>query len=257
MPTVRSAIAYPNWCTSQITFNWAASTDNVGVTGYKIYRSGPDGTYTFTYTDTRYPNNSFNSYGFDGKNLLAGTTYSYTIAAFDAAGNMSNQTSPISVTTCIKPVMVYPNGGETLTTGSSIDLKWRSPTSNNSVINYNSSFYLVSASDPYWKVLEIKKDVASNAGENTTSWTVTTNGASVAYGGLAKDLGPGQYYIRICPAGTTEYWITGATSLNCDDSDAPVTIAVQSTSQLDRQNLLASLIKSLLLIIENLKQLAE
>src|SRR5882724_6206253 len=71
---------------SQINLSWSASTDNVGVTGYRIYRSGSQvGTSTSTsYQDT---------------GLSASTSYSYTVAATDAAGNVSAQSSSASATT--------------------------------------------------------------------------------------------------------------------------------------------------------------
>ena len=71
---------------SQIHLSWTASTDNVGVTGYRVFRGGTQvGTSTTTtYSDT---------------GLAASTTYSYTVAAYDAAGNLSAQSQPASATT--------------------------------------------------------------------------------------------------------------------------------------------------------------
>ncbi|MDX6343577.1 MAG: hypothetical protein QOH87_3715 [Trebonia sp.] len=70
---------------SQVALSWTASTDNVGVTGYRVYRNGalvasPSGT---SYTDT---------------GLTDGTAYSYTVAAVDAATNTSAQAGAVSVT---------------------------------------------------------------------------------------------------------------------------------------------------------------
>jgi len=66
---------------------WTASTDNVGVAGYKIYRNGnpqPIGTSpTPGYTDT---------------GLQPETTYSYRVSAYDEAQNESGQSSPPAVT---------------------------------------------------------------------------------------------------------------------------------------------------------------
>ncbi|MGY1773490.1 GDSL-type esterase/lipase family protein [Blastococcus sp. SYSU D00813] len=69
----------------QVALSWAASTDNVGVTGYRVRRGGsliasPTGT---SYTDTGRTN---------------GTQYSYTVSAVDAAGNESAQTSAVTAT---------------------------------------------------------------------------------------------------------------------------------------------------------------
>ena len=72
--------------TGQVTPTWKASSDNVGVTGYRIYRDGTqvgsvNGT-TLTYIDTG----------------LARGTYSYTVRAIDAAGNLSDPSKTESVT---------------------------------------------------------------------------------------------------------------------------------------------------------------
>lgn len=71
---------------TQITLSWNLSTDNVGVAGYKIYR---DGEFITTSTVTPWQNTG----------LTPGTTYSYTISAFDGAGNESAQTAPVVATT--------------------------------------------------------------------------------------------------------------------------------------------------------------
>jgi chitodextrinase len=75
---------------SQIDLSWSASTDNVGVTGYKVYRGGSQiaTTTSTTYSDT---------------GLTPSTTYTYTVTAYDAAGNTSTQSSPASATTQAPP----------------------------------------------------------------------------------------------------------------------------------------------------------
>ncbi len=85
-PTVPTGLSVTGTTTSTVSLAWTASTDNVGVAGYKLYRGGAQvGTSSVTsYTDT---------------NLNASTTYSYTVSAYDAAGNNSAQTSPVSATT--------------------------------------------------------------------------------------------------------------------------------------------------------------
>ncbi|MGE5549953.1 MAG: PKD domain-containing protein [Bacteroidota bacterium] len=69
-----------------VTLIWSASTDNMGVTGYKVYR---DGTETGTSTDTRFVDTE----------LTPNATYTYTVSAFDAADNESDASTPITVTT--------------------------------------------------------------------------------------------------------------------------------------------------------------
>ncbi|WP_275667929.1 discoidin domain-containing protein [Paenibacillus oryzisoli] len=71
---------------SQIDLSWAASTDNVGVTGYDVFRGAAlvGSSTTTSFTDT---------------GLTASTTYSYTVKAKDAASNVSAASNTISATT--------------------------------------------------------------------------------------------------------------------------------------------------------------
>ncbi|KWX87984.1 endo-inulinase, partial [Paenibacillus riograndensis] len=71
---------------SSVTLGWTASTDNVGVTGYRIYRGGVQvaTSTTATYTDS---------------GLTAGTAYTYTVKAKDAAGNISAASNSVTATT--------------------------------------------------------------------------------------------------------------------------------------------------------------
>ena len=68
--------------TDQIDLSWDASTDNIGVTGYKIYRDG-GGTPIATVTGTTYQDTGLNS----------STSYTYNVSAVDAASNESAQSS--------------------------------------------------------------------------------------------------------------------------------------------------------------------
>jgi len=85
---------------SSINLSWNPSTDDVGVTGYIVRRGGiqvatPVGT---SYADT---------------GLASGTTYSYSVAARDAAGNNSSFSASASATTAGTP----PSGGIPATLG--------------------------------------------------------------------------------------------------------------------------------------------
>ena len=85
-PTVPGALSASAVSSSQINLSWTASTDNVGVTGYNVYRAGVKiGTA---------PSNSYQDGG-----LSASTSYSYNVSAFDAAGNTSAQSAGASATT--------------------------------------------------------------------------------------------------------------------------------------------------------------
>jgi hypothetical protein len=85
-PSVPTGLTSPGRTSSSVSLSWNASTDNTGVTGYQILRGGsPVGTSSTT--------------GFTNTGLAAATSYTYTIRAYDAAGNYSAASSPLTVTT--------------------------------------------------------------------------------------------------------------------------------------------------------------
>ncbi|MGL2967094.1 reprolysin-like metallopeptidase [Flavobacterium sp. XGLA_31] len=79
--------------TTQRTTNlaWTASTDNVAVAGYDIYKNGVLLGSTTTVT------------GYAVSGLTYATTYSFTVKAKDAAGNVSNASNTVNVTTLTPP----------------------------------------------------------------------------------------------------------------------------------------------------------
>jgi len=77
---------------SSVTLMWSPSTDNVGVTGYRIYR-GSTLSVTVSGTET-----SFTVTG-----LSAATSYTFTVRAIDAAGNESAASNTVQVTTASAP----------------------------------------------------------------------------------------------------------------------------------------------------------
>jgi len=85
-PTAPTGLTAGTVTETSVALSWTASTDNVKVTGYDVYRGTTKvGSSTgTTYTDT---------------GLTAGTAYSYTVRAKDAAGNVSAPSSALAVTT--------------------------------------------------------------------------------------------------------------------------------------------------------------
>ena len=69
-----------------VNLGWSMSSDDTGVTGYHVYRNG---TLLITLTAPRD--------GYSDSGLAAGT-YTYTVAAFDAAGNTSAPSTGASAT---------------------------------------------------------------------------------------------------------------------------------------------------------------
>src|SRR5439155_10294752 len=85
-PSVPANLSATAVSTSQINLSWTASTDNVGVSGYRVYR---DGSQVAISAQT----------SFADTGLAASTTYAYAMTAFDAAGNASALSSSVSATT--------------------------------------------------------------------------------------------------------------------------------------------------------------
>jgi len=92
-PTIPTNLTATAISSSQINLAWTASTDNVGVTGYRIYRCQGSGCTPSTQIGT----SATNSYSNTG--LTASTAYVYQVAAYDAAGNPSAQSTSASATT--------------------------------------------------------------------------------------------------------------------------------------------------------------
>jgi chitodextrinase len=87
VPTNLSASAVSS---SQITLSWTASTDNVGVAGYQIYRGA-----------SQIATTSLTSYSDTG--LSPATAYVYQVSAYDAAGNVSALSASASAATLPTP----------------------------------------------------------------------------------------------------------------------------------------------------------
>jgi glucose/arabinose dehydrogenase/chitodextrinase len=71
---------------TQVNLGWTASTDNVGVAGYKVFR---DGSQVATSTATTYQDTG----------LSPATSYTYAVSAYDAAGNESARSTSTTITT--------------------------------------------------------------------------------------------------------------------------------------------------------------
>ena len=106
---------------------WTTSTDNVGVAGYYVYRStdGTQGPVVATVTATSWRDTTVGD----------GIRYTYAVAAFDAAGNVSARSGLIPITTSAQPPTK-----PTITTATPgngfVDLAWTESTDNTGVAGY-------------------------------------------------------------------------------------------------------------------------
>ena len=85
-PSIPSGVSATVVSQTQINLAWGAAVDNVGVTGYRVYRNGTQIATTVT-----------PSYSVMG--LTAGTSYNFTVVAYDAAGNTSGVSVSAAATT--------------------------------------------------------------------------------------------------------------------------------------------------------------
>jgi endo-1,4-beta-xylanase len=91
-PTTPSNLA-ASTTSSSVSLTWAASTDNVGVTGYQILRAPGSSGGSFAQIGTT------TTASFVNTGLAAATTYRYQVRATDAAGNLSALSSAVTATT--------------------------------------------------------------------------------------------------------------------------------------------------------------
>jgi parallel beta-helix repeat protein len=96
-PSVPASLTATAATSSVMTLAWSPSSDNTAVTGYQVYRNGSLVATTLTpaYSDS---------------GLAAGTQYSYTVKAYDAAGNVSAASNAATASTLPSGVMT---GGTT------------------------------------------------------------------------------------------------------------------------------------------------
>ena len=116
-PSAPTGLTVTAVSSSQINLSWNASSDNIGVTGYKIFRNG---TQISAVSGTSYQDTG----------LSPSTAYSYTLAAYDAAGNASAQSASASATTQAvapsPPTVLLSASPNTVTSGGVSTLTWSS-----------------------------------------------------------------------------------------------------------------------------------
>jgi beta-glucanase (GH16 family) len=176
-PSVPTSLVQTASTSTSVTMGWTASTDNVGVTGYDTFRGGV----------LQGSNVSGTSYTYTG--LTCGTTYTGTVRARDAAGNVSAQSAGQSLTTT-----ACPTTQPVLTT---------SPSS----LSFSAT---AGGANPVTQNIAV-----SNTGSGTLSWTVAddqpwlteaptsgTNAGTIAVTAATGTLAPGTYTGNVTVAAT-------------------------------------------------------
>jgi bacillolysin len=222
-PTDTTAPSAPTGLTASGTtdtttnLSWTASTDNVAVTGYNVYKGAS--------LITTVAGTTYNVTG-----LTASTAYTFTVKAKDAAGNLSAVSNDAAITTLPTPVdTTSPSIPASLTASGTTDistnLSWTAATDNVAVTGYNvyngatmittvtATTYSVTGLSPStaYTFTVKSKDAAGNLSDASNEANITT---------LATDTTPPSAPSALTASGTT------ATSTNLSWTASTDNVAV-------------------------------
>jgi len=128
-PTAPSNLSAKATAYNNVALTWAASTDNVGVAGYRIVRNGQLLAQVGSVTS------------YQDSSVMANTQYSYSITAVDTAGNVSPSSATASATTPNVSDTQKPSAPTSLTgttvSSQQINLSWVTSTDNIGVAGYD------------------------------------------------------------------------------------------------------------------------
>ncbi|MDD5277478.1 MAG: fibronectin type III domain-containing protein [Methylovulum sp.] len=110
---------------SSVNLSWNASTDNVSVAGYKIYRDGAEiGTSaTTSFTDT---------------GVIEGVTYNYTVMAYDGANNLSAASNAATISMPLAALNINSSYVQNITTDKAT-INWNTNQPTTGIIYYGTS----------------------------------------------------------------------------------------------------------------------
>ena len=197
-PSVPNNLTATTVTSSYIDLRWTASTDAVGVVGYRIYRNGTQiatatagASYSTSYSDS---------------SITPATTYSYAIAAYDAAGNVSAQSVPLSATTlgntCSNVTLTLSDNKTTFAVGDVIYVSYTCP----SIITVHA------------EIVKPDGTAVNIGGHNASSGIDGFSANSWSYS-------PGNYIARLCYG----YYVSGA-SVSCQSIAASLPFTLTNVS---------------------------
>lgn len=164
-PSVPTGLMIVQVYQNALALSWNTSTDNVAVAGYKVYRNG-----------SQIGTTSSNVYNDTG--LVTNASYTYTVSAYDAVGNVSSPSAPLVAYTDIHAPSVPAFLTMSTFTAKATDLAWQSSTDNLAVVGYNiyrNGAYLTSTAQTFYTDQNLAPDfycyyiaAYDNAGNEST-----------------------------------------------------------------------------------------
>lgn len=221
-PSTPTNLAVVSTSTASANLSWTASTDNIGVSYYKIYVNGTFHSNSPTTTATV-------------SGLAQGTTFNFYVIAVDAAGNMSPQSNTASGTTLTDNENPgAPTNLAVLSVGTNnIAVQWTAATDNVGVASYdiyvngallgstNDTTTNIANLDPStsYTIYIVAKDAAGNVSPQSNSVMATTLAIGVNCGDENFDSIPASASIY-----STYNWTSNGISWTSEDSRTDQTL---------------------------------
>lgn len=200
---------------TQANLSWTASTDNVGVTGYNIYRGMNGSTPTLLTTTTT----SATTYA--DSSVVANTPYTYQVQALDAAGNKSLLSAAASVTVPASTDTTAPTAPTSLTAdvvnSGEVDMSWvASSDTGTGVSGYRVYRRLYGTTS--WTLLATTTGTAVSYQDLTTVQNTRYDYQVTAFDGAGNVSGPSNILTVATPPGpsTTTYTFNSAGDATID-----------------------------------------
>lgn len=220
-PTTPTSLRSTTVTSNQINLLWNASSDNVGVTGYRLYKNGSSTAFTTTSTP-----------GYNDSGLTADRSYQYRVSAVDAAGNESALSAILFVNTQAAPDTTAPTTPTSLrsttVTSDQINLTWNASSDNVGVTGYrlykngsNTAFATTTTpgyndsgltADQSYQYRVSAVDKAGNESARSSAITVTTDTINVPQTVSLSWQSPTRYVDNTCLSGIQGYRLSYGTS---------------------------------------------
>jgi len=189
-PTAPTGLTWSATCAGVVTFNWTAATDDVGVTGYEVFREVSTGVFALAGTTTT---TTF------VEPRIAGLRYQ--VRARDAAGNTSPFTAPVIPVPppCpppdTRPPTVPGTPAASVTCGAAM-LTWTASTDNFAVTGYEVWRSSGSSGGTFFQVATVTTTSFSTSGPGFFRFQVRARDAA---GNLSPFTPPVTVAIPACP----------------------------------------------------------